>query len=343
MTKHGSRYGFSLKELGFQVILHLIVFLFFAFDKRHPQIHWHQVAFFSTYVFAAAVINYSLLPRFFYRKKYGQFFLWLSLIIALLMWLEERVLEPFFFTGPRAEHFPGVFYTLADICPIIVILSGFKFAWDATQKQREVETLQAAVKDSELQFLKSQINPHFLFNALNNLYAYAIENSPKTPELILKLSGLLRYMLYECRAEFVPLAKEVAQLENFAKLSELQIEDRGKVRFTQTGMVEGYQIAPLILIVFIENAFKHSAASQLEGIEIEVAVHLSEEGKLEFSCRNSFREQSNTERLTQGIGLANVQKRLKLIYPGAHHLEINKSATTYEVLLHIDLGRSEKH
>jgi Putative regulator of cell autolysis len=121
--------------------------------------------------------------------------------------------------------------------------------------------LENSVKESELQFLKYQINPHFLFNNMNNLYAHAIENSSKTPEIILEFSAVLRYMLYECKARFVALEKEIEQLKNYINLNTLQIEGSGKVDYTINGMESGFQIAPLILMVFIENAFKHSASS----------------------------------------------------------------------------------
>ena len=148
------------------------------------------------------------------------------------------------------------------------MLSGFKFGWDALGKQQEVDELKIAVKESELQFLKTQINPHFLFNNLNNLYSYAIEQSPETPEIILELSGLLRYMLYECKEDFVPLTKEVDQLENFISLSEMQVEERGSVKFSTQNILANFKIAPLILIVFIENAFKHSTASQVDNLSL---------------------------------------------------------------------------
>ncbi|MEL6868001.1 MAG: histidine kinase, partial [Bacteroidota bacterium] len=181
--------------------------------------------------------------------------------------------------------------------------------------------------------------PHFLFNNLNNLYAYAIENSPKTPEIILELSGFLRYMLYECRAAYVPLNREVEQMENFIRLNEMQVEERGEINFSSENIQSTYQIAPLILIVFIENAFKHSTASQRNQIEITVRLSLSPNGLLNFSCSNSYREQSNTEQLSKGIGLENVRKRLALIYPNAHQLDIQKTDQRYQVQLSIDLNK----
>lgn len=330
----------SSKEVIFQIVLHLLVFVFYSFDRAHPHIELQKVVYFLNYAIAAFFINYFLLPKYYYHNKHLYFFIGASLTATVVILIEELVLESIYFPDTRAKSFPGVLFTLSQVLPVITILSGFKFAWDALGKQREVNELKSAVQESELQYLKSQINPHFLFNNLNNLYSYAIENSPKTPEIILELSGVLRYMLYECREKYVPLTKEVEQLENFTKISEMQIEERGQVKFTAKNIVAGYRIAPLILTVFIENAFKHSTASQADGISIEVNVQLSEGGKLTFVCTNSFLPQSNTDHISQGIGLENVKKRLQLLYPDAHQLDLKKSENLYEVRLTIDLNQS---
>lgn len=329
----------SVKEVFFQLVLHLLVFTFYSFDKEHPQIAGHHFAFFLSYALAAFIINYGLLPRFLYRKKYLYFLLSFVLVVAAVIWVEERILEPIYFPGRRADTFPGVFFSTVQVLPIITILVGFKFAWDALGKQRELDVLKDAVRESELQFLKSQINPHFLFNNLNNLYSYAIENSPKTPTIILELSSVLRYMLYECREQYVPLSKEIEQMEHFTRLNQLQIEERGEVNFRSQIIPTGYQIAPLILIVFIENAFKHSQASQSDNIFIDIEVQVSEAGQLNFYCKNNFQPTSNTTSLSQGIGLENVRKRLELIYPDTHRLQIRKSDDLYEVHLTLDLKK----
>jgi two-component system LytT family sensor kinase len=326
------------RELFFQIILHLIVFVFYSVDRVQPQIEQQEGLYFLSYAMANFFISYYLLPQYYYRKKHLHFFIYISLTIIGVILIEELVLEQIYYPDTRAKSFPGVFYTLMDVLPVIVILSGFKFAWDAFKKQKEVDDLKTAVRESELQFLKSQINPHFLFNNLNNLYAYAIENSPKTPSIILELSGVLRYMLYECREQYVPLSKEIAQLENFINLSEMQIEERGEVSFVAHDIQEGYRIAPLILIVFIENAFKHSTASQSENIVIESEVHLDQGGILRFSCKNSHQAQSNTDNLSRGIGLENVKKRLELLYPETHQLTIKEEAEMYEVHLSMNLN-----
>jgi hypothetical protein len=330
----------SSKEVIFQVVLHLLVFVFYSFERDQPEITPQKTAFFLNYVVATFFISYFLLPKYFYRKKYFHFIVGVLVAVAAVILVEELVLEPIFFPDTRGKDFGGFLFTLSQVLPVITILSGFKFAWDALGKQREVEMLKVAVQESELQFLKSQINPHFLFNNLNNLYSYAMTNSPKTPEIILELSGVLRYMLYECREKYVPLTKEVEQLRNFIKISEMQIEDRGQVSFISENIQPGYKIAPLILTVFIENAFKHSTASQSDNIRIEVKVELMADGTLHFVCKNSFQPDSNTDRIANGIGLENVKKRLQLIYPGGHDLKIKMGKNLYEVNLSVDLNQS---
>jgi hypothetical protein len=342
MLKQIQTISATTKEFLFQVILHVVLFSFYSIDKEHPHIGSHHFAFFLNYAVAAFIINYWLLPRFFYRKQYLTFSLWFLAIVALVIFVEETFLESIYFPGRRADTFPGVLFTSVQVLPVIIILVGFKFAWDAVNKQGEVEKLQAAVQESELQFLKSQINPHFLFNNLNNLYSYAIENSPKTPTIILELSSVLRYMLYECKEKYVPLSKELEQLENFTQLYELQIEERGEVNFVTHPIPGGYQIAPLILIVFIENAFKHSQASQSDNIAIDIEIKVSAEGQLDFYCANSFQPTSNTDKLAQGIGLENVRKRLELIYPNAHRLDIRETDNRYEVHLTIQLNKTRQ-
>ena len=333
----------SSREFIFQVVLHCLVFSFYSFDQEDPDIESYQIVFFLNYTLATSVISYVLLPRFFYKKKYLLFSVFALIMVALVILIEEQVLEKIYFPNSRGTSFPGVFYSLWEVMPVIAILSGFKFAWDALTKQREVDQLKAMVQESELQFLKSQINPHFLFNNLNNLYSYAIENSPKTPEIILELSAVLRYMLYDCREKYVSLEKEIEQLRNFTRLSEMQIEERGEVNFTTHNILPGYQIAPLILIVFIENAFKHSQSAQSSDIFIEIDIRLSKEGQLDFCCRNNFQQDNNAHDNSSGIGLENVRKRLRLLYPDAHQLNLVQTEDTYEVRLSMQLQNTHHY
>jgi Histidine kinase len=332
---------FNLKELLFQIALNVIVFIFFAFDRRLPGIEPHKILFYLNFAFAAIIINYILLPKYLYKNRYWQFAIFSLLVIAFVIFIEEAVLEQIFYPETRGKRFLGVFYNLMSTLPTITILVGFKFAWDALIKQREVHELKNYAKESELQYLKSQINPHFLFNNINNLYAYAVEQSPKTPDLILELSSVLRYMLYECRARFVPLHKEIKHLKDYINLSKLQIEGRGIVNTTVGDIPENYNIAPLVLSVFIENAFKHSASSQTENISISIEINVNDKGILNFVCINTYQSETNVNDLDKGIGLQNVKKRLALMYPNSHKLEISNDTEYYKVLLNIDLNKTQ--
>lgn len=325
-------------ELVFQLILISTVFLATAYDEHTLGDAWAKLALYTSYVLASLVIGYVLLPKFFYPKRYLAFCLSLVFIISIVMLVEEEVLEKIFFPNSRGTDFPGVFHTLLEILPPILILVSFKFAWDAQKKQNQLEELNSMMAESRLQFLKSQINPHFLFNNLNNLYSYALADSPKTKQIILELSSLLRYMLYDSQANLVPLEKEIQCLIDFIQLQEMQIESRGKVDFQIDGKADDQYIAPLILVVFIENCFKHSTSSQAEGIEISIGLKISQ-GHLELNCSNTYSSNTNTQELSRGIGLENVRDRLALLYPDAHTLDISTTDSVFHVQLRIELEK----
>lgn len=328
----------SRKELFFQVVLHIIVFLFYSFDRNDPGITYDQIIFFLIYTVASVIITYYLMPSYLYRKKYWVFS-GLTLFVFFTVIMIEELLETVLFPGTvRASIVPGIYYAFFDILPILAILAGFKFAWDAIGSQQEVEKLRSSIQESELQFLKSQINPHFLFNNLNNLYSYALDGSSKTPEIILEMSGVLRYMLYECKEKYVPLKKEIEQLNNFIKLYKLQIEERGLVNFKEGHIDPSYRIAPLILVVFIENAFKHSQSGQSKNIKIDIEVSI-EDDLLMFVCKNNFESVESMDTVAKGIGLKNVKKRLELLYPNMHKLEINEQERQFSVFLTMQLEK----
>jgi LytS/YehU family sensor histidine kinase len=343
MARNVKVFSNTSKEIIFQVVLHIVVFMFYSFDRNNPGITWAQVVFFAMYAIAAAFITYFFMPRYLYRKKHWQFFGGVVLVVIAVVVFEEVILEKIFYPNTRrARIIPGIYFAWFDILPVIAILSGFKFGWDALQKQEQIDELKSTVQESELQFLKSQVNPHFLFNNLNNLYSYAIEKSPKTPGIILELSSVLRYMLYDCKEKFVALRKEIEHLKNFTQLNELQIEERGKVTFKTENITSGYRIAPLILTVFIENAFKHSTASQSKDIFITIDIKVTDTGMLQFECTNSFQPLANTENLLKGIGLRNVKKRLEILYPDAHQLTIHEGDGVYAVQLKMQLKTDPK-
>lgn len=319
-------------EIVLQALFFAVVFVLLSFDRQNPTFYFHQFVFFLNYVVAVIFLTYVLFPRYLFTKKFVKFAIWFVFVILAVVLVEELVLEMLFFPDTRGAHIL-IFYSIIDVFPTIIILASFKLWWDIIKKQKEVDELKVSAQRNELNFLKSQINPHFLFNNLNNLYAYALENSPKTPLIIVELSSVLRYMLYECNDEYVPLQNELRQLNNFIKLNDLQIEDRGVVEYDSPESIDSnLKIAPLLLMVFVENAFKHSTGSLTEGIQIKISVEV-ERNQLTFRCKNSYTAESNNESLPQGIGLQNVKKRLELSYPNAHTLEISDKSGVYEVRL----------
>jgi sensor histidine kinase YesM len=322
------------KELLFQIMILLLLFVLIVFDKHHPHLHWDEVLFLSNYFVMALIVNYYLLPQFYYKRKYVYFAIGFILVCGLAIFIEEFVLEQIFYPQSRGNHFEFI-HSLLDVLPLILILVASKFVWDATVNQNKIEHLNRIMAESKLEYLKQQINPHFLFNNLNNLYSYAIEKSPKTPEIILELSSILRYMLYDCKGNTVSLEKELQNLNSFIKLNELQLEGKGKVEYTSY-MDHDFYIAPMILIVFVENAFKYSLASQSEGIQISIWLKMRD-GHLEFNCENTYDKKVNLTDIEGGIGLKNVQSRLELLYPNAHQLESTRSGDKYIVKLKMNL------
>lgn len=324
----------------FILLLWVIYFISLAFSKERPHIHYWDFIFAANYFLAVTAINYLLLPRFFYRKRYFTFLFCSLVAIALSVAIKEVLLEPVFLSahGMGRRSAEGGLRDISEIGPVILLFVGFKLAWDNLKKQSRLEELEKEKAESELQFLKSQLNPHFLFNNLNNLYSYALDRSEKTPEIILQLSNIMRYMLYESREKYVPLEKELACLRDFIRLQELQMESRGKVEYVAKGETSGKMIAPLLLIPFVENSFKHSLSSQAEGIFIEIKVDIQED-QLNFQCVNSYLHSgAGTDRfVTSGIGLENVKRRLELLYAGRHKLDIQPEEGRYVVNLALTL------
>ncbi|OJJ21486.1 hypothetical protein BKI52_13145 [marine bacterium AO1-C] len=324
-------------DIWLQAAFVVLFFLTKALDRHHSHLHNYDFYFFANYLVAVIMINYWLLPRFFYQKKYGLFTLGIVVTLTIVILIEELVLEKIFFPNSRGSSFPGVIHTLGEIAPTIIIFIGIKMGWDIHIKQKEMDKLKNLMSESELKFLKTQINPHFLFNNLNNLYSYALANSPQTPEIILQLSSLLRYMLYEGAKSEVPLAKEIKYLQDFVALQKLQIDERGTVNFNVKGNIDHQMIAPLILVVFIENCFKHSTSSQTEDIRINIDLEV-EEDMLHLYCSNTYSWEQNNDNIAKGIGLKNVQARLQLLYPKKHALVIKDQDNLYEVNLELALA-----
>ncbi len=203
-----------------------------------------------------------------------------------------------------------------------------------TIKQREWMSAQQEKMTAELQLLKAQVHPHFLFNTLNNIYSFSLLNSTKTPNLILKLSSLLSYMLYDCKAEEVRLEKEIEIMENYIDLETERYGDKIDVSWNVEGDVKDQFISPLLMLPFLENAFKHGISEQIEKCWLSVDISVKKNTLL-FKVANSKNEYVHYS--SNGIGVNNVKKRLSLIYPNSHELRINDEGSFFVVSLLVEL------
>ena len=206
------------------------------------------------------------------------------------------------------------------------------FDLEAKKKELENERL-----TSELRFLKAQINPHFLFNTLNNLYYLAYTQSPNTTEVISKLSQMMRYMIYDSNHPKVPLSKEIEYIQSYISLEKLRLSDHIPINFETKGNVETTMITPLVLITFLENAFKHGVSSNAQNAWIYASIEVAE-GVCTYKVKNSKIPQTGkTVTEKSGIGLQNVKRRLDLSYPNNYQLQVQDLDDCYNVELKLNL------
>jgi len=229
-------------------------------------------------------------------------------------------------------------YYLSDFINIVIytlfaIFINISIKWYNERRQNAEMLLQE--HRMELELLKTQLNPHFFFNTLNNIYSLVYKKSDEAPAALMKLADIMRYMLYDSKAEKVPLGKELEHLRNYLELEKLRLRDPEFVSFIAEGETSGYTIPPMLLLSFVENAFKHGKKRVPNpGIEIR----LSAKGKrLRFTVTNFTLEKiPGTESSENGIGMQNTRRRLELLYPGCHDLRINRTSSKYTVSLEIN-------
>lgn len=188
----------------------------------------------------------------------------------------------------------------------------------------------------ELDYLKSQVNPHFLFNVLNSIYSIVIDSEPRAAQIVLKLSDLMRYSLYEASNDRVPLQKEIQFIRDYVGLEKIRHKKSTKIDFHVEGNPDGLQVPPFLLITFVENAFKHGVSSTIKSSWVEINLKI-QNGVLELKVENSKPEKLKYDNTQGGIGLWNVRKRLDLLFPNKYQLDIENNTSTYQVLLRIQL------
>jgi len=281
-------------------------------------------------------INYFyFLPNFLFKKKIVLFLV--LFITAFTAIVYSRIqLERYWIDGfTRQEEYlyrpRFVVQVIFSNLSVVIFVSLLRFAADwldlqATRKEIEKEKLTA-----ELNFLKAQVNPHFLFNTLNNLYYLAYSKSENTTVVIEKLSRMMRYMIYDSNYPQVQLTKEIEYMENYISLEKLRLSEKVKIQFSIEGDADAVRITPLILITFLENAFKHGVTNTSQESWIEAKLDCVG-SQMKFVVSNSKPPVSKVDEKS-GIGLQNVQRRLELSYPGKYKLNMQDLPGEYRVEL----------
>ncbi len=325
-------------------VLHLgfwIIYLLFPFFKavgRAAPYHFYSELndlFFGMLVF---YVSYLL---FFPSQKKLRNILLLFILYCVVGYINLKV-HNWLFKGTHSASFLS-YYAIGYISTYS-ILSLFAYLLysikESYKKQTALEDVNRKKEQAELAGLKSQINPHFLFNTLNTIYASALKKEDKTAEMILKLSDNFRYMLHEGQNEYVSLKKEITHLKDYISLQEDRLLDKITVDFSV--VIDNYKqdIAPLLLISFVENAFKYTSLLRGSGHCIKIKIVL-ENNNLTFYCENPFLENAandiDTNWKKSGVGIANTKKRLSYLYPNTHQLHIIDGNKIFKLALHIQL------
>lgn len=312
----------------------------------------HVISYNLVYVAAVYFNTLVLMPRLLFKKKYLHYGISLFVYIALLAILISHYREWLLLRFPGAGYSnfspislsgqgpnPVLEIYLPSFIALLLIIFAF-FLGSLGQKffevNRQKEAVQQKQVEMELNLLKSQINPHFLFNVLNSIYALSLKKSDQAPGIVLKLADIMRYMLYETRQDKVALHKEIQVLQDYIAIEKIRLGHAAEsVKVAIEGDTGNYRIAPALLIPFVENAVKHGTDSMLS--EAFINLHISiEDARLSFRCINNYKPLQN-KRDKGGIGLENVRKRLLLLYPGKHELLINQANNIFEVHLKLNL------
>ncbi len=333
------------------ILLHLLfwigVWFFFVYFFSYNSNNTDYITWFSSFLLPITMITtyfvvYYLIPKYLLTKKYKYFALYSAytlvfstylIIIAIfgsLLFLSNMEIKNM---PPMSRNYVFVLilvYLVVFIVSFISLLShNFKTQTENKELQNKILETQLQIKSQELNYLKKQIHPHFLFNTLNTIYGFALKQSKDTPEIILKLSNLLDYILYQVDKPKVSLKEEVLHIKEYIDLEKIRFQDTLKVSFISSEIDSNVQIAPMLLIPFVENAFKHG--DLINGfLKIVIEIQLNGDA-LQFQIKNTSLNDVSSSK--EGIGLVNIKKRLNLLYKNNHQLQIKNSDNHFQVNL----------
>ncbi len=322
--------------------------VFFAFLFRGEGLRWRNffmgTLWLPVHLLYCFPVMYWVLPQYLLKAKYIRFIV-IMLLWAIGGWFLNYLFRAFIYI-PLAQYMhapvnknpwaPASFLGMSTALSVTSMIVVFKY-W--VKKQQDWLQSEKEKVTAELQLLKAQVHPHFLFNTLNNIYSFSLENSPKTPELILKLSSLLSYMLYDCKAEEVLLEKEIEVMKNYIDLEKERYGNKIEISLNIEGDIKDKYISPLLLLPFLENAFKHGTSEQLEKPWLSVDISVK---KYTMKCKIVNSKNNYVPFSENGIGIQNVKKRLKFLYPDNHELKMNDEEDFFVVSLLLELKKENK-
>jgi len=284
---------------------------------------------------------YYLYPKYILKKKYWSYIL--NFIIALSIFYVVRTELIYFFINenvwPESDS-PQKAYSFNHVIVVFLIgiydvalVSTIKLTTDWIFERKRTEQLREIQLRTELKFLRTQLQPHFFFNTLNNLYALTLKKSDDAPRLVLKLSDLMQYVLYEVKSSKASLLQEINHINNYIDIEYLRFKDRVDSEMDITGDIEDVEVPPLLFLSFIENCFKHGSVDD-ESIKIKMSFEMVGKDYLEFKLTNNFNPE-NDKKNKQGIGIANSKRRLNLLFANNYTLETKIKDDTYNLFLKI--------
>jgi LytS/YehU family sensor histidine kinase len=297
-------------------------------------------------IIAAYFTVYLLIPKLLYQRKYYLFAL-IFLVSAVGLVLLQRVILWYFSypvlykMEPQSPFFRiNWLASFTNIYMAAFFIAVAKLVKQRFTEQKRIQSLEKEQVEAELKFLKAQVHPHFLFNTLNNLYALTLDKSDRASEVVLKLSDLLNYMLYECNESTILLSKEISLIENFLVLERIRYGDSLEVDLRIEGETAGKKIAPMLLLPFVENAFKHGVSKISKNARVMIRLEV-DASQLNFEVINSkpMLLEKDEAGYTEGIGLKNVKRRLEILYPEAHGFDVIEKDEEFRIILKIDLEK----
>lgn len=325
----------------------LLTLIFYFYDDKF-SFNLLEKSIITNLFFAIAVyINLLLLiPKFLKQKNYIFYVFWLIVIITtisatlqlLLIYPLRNLLGIYAFNKFNLNLHSAYFFStllFVGVTSFLKLIKDWLSLQDINLKLAKIEQQKL---EAELKTLKGQLNPHFLFNSLNNIYSLALIKSSKVPELILKLSDLMRHIIYESKENYISIEKELEFVNNFIALQRIRTSDHTKIRYNVIGNIPSAKIAPLLFEPFIDNAFKHGLPGNGHSDFINITFKFIEKNKITFEIENNYEEIFSQRHTNSGIGLNNVKKRLKLLYqPDDFKLIIIKKDNIHRVFLELKL------